>query len=185
MHAARDYRHGMFNHITGIEDKYHSSDVYETTFPNQPVSLLDPSSNNQLFLWRCQVYSGALLAGIATYPFGTVKNDDQTLGLWMEFSATRKRLGDIKIVDHLMAVIVMCHFNDLSKKQLSGTGVLYWCIITVTHGVVIRATAFFFPVDINSSSCTGALDDLCTSQYLCVYSLIKTWIICAYAICDA
>ncbi|KAI7878548.1 hypothetical protein K492DRAFT_170728, partial [Lichtheimia hyalospora FSU 10163] len=35
--------------------------------------------------------------------------------------------------------------------------------------------------DINN--CTDTLDIFTTSQYLCACSLVKTWIICAYAIC--
>ncbi|KAI7876239.1 hypothetical protein K492DRAFT_23289 [Lichtheimia hyalospora FSU 10163] len=91
----------------------------------------------------------------------------------MNFSAKRKRFGDIKILEHLMTVIVSYHFNALFGKQPSVTG------------VVIGAIAFFFPVDINSSSCMSAKDVFSSCQYLRAYSLVKTWIICAYAICDA
>ena len=62
---------------------------------------------------------------------------------------------------------------------------LYWYITTATR-TAIGPIANFFLVDINASStCTGALDDLSSSQYLRVYSSVKTWIIWAYAICDA
>ncbi|KAI7875872.1 hypothetical protein K492DRAFT_198879 [Lichtheimia hyalospora FSU 10163] len=37
----------------------------------------------------------------------------------------------------------------------------------------------------SSSTRTDALDGFSPCQYLCVYSLVKAWIICAYAICDA
>ena len=37
----------------------------------------------------------------------------------------------------------------------------------------------------STSNHADSLDVFSTRQYHCVYSLVKTWIICAYAICDA
>ncbi|KAI7875893.1 hypothetical protein K492DRAFT_172988 [Lichtheimia hyalospora FSU 10163] len=59
-----------------------------------------------------------------------------------------------------MIAIVKCHFNALS-------GVLPPCVYQ------------------SPNNCTDALDVLSSYQYRCVYHLVKTWIICAYAICDA
>ncbi|KAI7876751.1 hypothetical protein K492DRAFT_172278 [Lichtheimia hyalospora FSU 10163] len=59
----------------------------------------------------------------------------------MDFVTTRNRFGDIKILDHLMAVIVMCHFNALPGNS-------YQQLMSSTRDV-IGAVAFFSLVDIN------------------------------------
>ncbi|KAI7874702.1 hypothetical protein K492DRAFT_174263 [Lichtheimia hyalospora FSU 10163] len=78
----------------------------------------------------------------------------------LDFSTTRNRFGDIKIPDHLMAVNARCHFNALGSSY---------------QQKVISIFKYYMV----------ALDAFSSSQNLRVYSLVKTWIICAYAICDA
>ncbi|KAI7885003.1 hypothetical protein K492DRAFT_23994 [Lichtheimia hyalospora FSU 10163] len=103
------------------------------------------------------------MAGIVMYPFDTVKNDDQYLSIgWISLQE------DIK-ASHCCErqVPFQC-----SGKQLSATG------------VNIGAMAIFL-MDINLQVPYGCPGSFSSCQYLHVYSLVKTWIICAYAICDA
>ncbi|KAI7873999.1 hypothetical protein K492DRAFT_46381 [Lichtheimia hyalospora FSU 10163] len=112
------------------------------------------------------------MAGIIMDPFGTAKKRQPTLGNWMNFSTTRKRFDDIKILNHLMAVIVRCHCNALSGEQLSATG-------------AVIGTIAFFLVDINLQALVLIPGCFLAIPIPCVYYSVKTWIICAYAICDA
>ncbi|KAI7880950.1 hypothetical protein K492DRAFT_177545 [Lichtheimia hyalospora FSU 10163] len=78
-----------------------------------------------------------------------------------------------------MAVIVKQHFIALGSSYQQ----LVSCIATRW---IIGALAFFFLVDINlQEPVLVPLDAFSTSQYVHVYYLVKIWIICAYAICDA
>ncbi|KAI7886288.1 hypothetical protein K492DRAFT_74417 [Lichtheimia hyalospora FSU 10163] len=89
----------------------------------------------------------------------------------MGFSTTRSRFGDIKISDRLMTVNVGCHFNALGSSYQQKVSTLEpW------QPSSLRKSIFKY--------CMVALDVFSSCLYLCVYYWIKTWIICAYAICD-
>ncbi|KAI7878944.1 hypothetical protein K492DRAFT_179109 [Lichtheimia hyalospora FSU 10163] len=63
----------------------------------------------------------------------------------MDFSTTRKRFGDIKILDHRMAVIVWCHFNACEAATSN------WCrhcnmeifLVDINHQAPMRIPWMF------------------------------------------
>ncbi|KAI7883028.1 hypothetical protein K492DRAFT_54580 [Lichtheimia hyalospora FSU 10163] len=84
-------------------------------FADQRVSfLVEPCNNRATYHWGVHIFCGAH----GWYYHGSLWYREKrrpTLGLWIDFSAIRKRFGDIKISD-LMAVNTRCHFNALGNS---------------------------------------------------------------------
>ncbi|KAI7886995.1 hypothetical protein K492DRAFT_48591 [Lichtheimia hyalospora FSU 10163] len=136
------------------------------------VSFLEDSScSNQLafdgvayILWS----SWRILSWISLLPRKTTTN----FGPLDVFLYNKKAISDIKISDHLMAVNIGCHFNALGNSYQQKVSTLEpW------QSSPFRISIFKY--------CMVALDAFSSSQYLRVYSLVKTWNIYTYAICDA
>ncbi|KAI7878255.1 hypothetical protein K492DRAFT_7715 [Lichtheimia hyalospora FSU 10163] len=99
----------------------------------------------------------------------------------MGFSTTRKRSGGIKIFEWLdlssttsMSWIAAISKSCLYRCKKHGNSLHHW-----SHSNLLPCAYQ------SSSKHVDSLDVFSTSRYLRVHSLVKTCIICAYAICDA